>query len=88
MPKKKYNKLTYLNCSNTNPGTDIFQYWKNNFDFPRLHKLSLKYHRAPLGIVFSEKLFSTSGLVVDKKKKQIKPQQSKNCCVSQQHLNK
>lgn len=30
---------SYLNISNMNPNTDIFQYWKSNNDFLRLKKL-------------------------------------------------
>ncbi|XP_054261508.1 zinc finger BED domain-containing protein 4-like [Macrosteles quadrilineatus] len=52
------------------PEQNVCEYWTSvNATYPRLSKLSKKYLSAPPATVFSERLFSTSGIICDKKKK-------------------
>lgn len=56
------------------PSTNIFAYWKNQHAFPRLRQLARKYLCVPPSTVESERLFSTAGLVVDKKRSRLDPE--------------
>lgn len=59
------------------PSTDVFQYWKNHSNFPRLRQLSRKFLSIPPATVYSERLFSTAGLVVDRKRSRLDPDKVK-----------
>ena len=56
------------------PSADIFKFWKENLKYPNLRQLAKKYLITPPSTVFSERLFSTSGIIVDKKQSRLDPE--------------
>lgn len=54
----------------------IFEYWDISSSF-RLKQVAMKYLCIPPATVFSERLFSTAGLVCDKKRNRLDPERVK-----------
>lgn len=65
---------TYLKEPLQQPTADIFSYWKNNQTFPHLKKLAVKFLCVPPATVFSERLFSSAGIVCDQKRSRLDPE--------------
>ena len=64
----------YLNIS-VNLSSDPINWWKTNQnDFPRLAKLAKKYLSIPSTSVSSERIFSTAGNLITKKRTALKPE--------------
>lgn len=54
---------------------DVGKFWlSHSSSYPRLSVMALKYLSAPPATVFSERLFSTSGIICDKKRNRLDPQ--------------
>ncbi|KAJ8886274.1 hypothetical protein PR048_012483, partial [Dryococelus australis] len=64
---------TYVQEPFAPPDTNVLTYWKNKHNLPRLRRLARKHLITPAATVFSERLFSTAGLIVDKKRKHLDP---------------
>lgn len=60
-----------LSTSATNVGEFSL---RERLTFPRLSKLAFKHLSAPPATVFSERLFSTSDIICDKKRKRLNPE--------------
>lgn len=52
---------------------NVFHYWKMS-RFTRIKRLVPKYLGTPLSTVFSERLFSTAGIICDRKRSSMKPE--------------
>lgn len=63
----------YLNEPLLEPRINVLDYWKAELRFPRLKNLVPKYLSIPPSSVPSERLFSSSGLVCDKKRNRLNP---------------
>ena len=48
-----------------------YRYWKNKTNLPTLRKLAKYYLCIPPATIFSERLFSTTGLMFDKKRNRL-----------------
>ncbi|KAJ8888521.1 hypothetical protein PR048_008012, partial [Dryococelus australis] len=59
------------------PDTDVLTYWKNKQNLPRLRRQTRKHLITPAATVFSEQLFSTAGLLADKKRNCLDPDRVK-----------
>lgn len=67
------NELSsYLQEPRINPSKDILQYWKESH-FTSLKKIARKFLAIPPATVSSERMFSTSGLICDKKRSRLDP---------------
>lgn len=56
------------------PQDNVLQYWRNRKIFNRLRQLVPQYLSIPPATVSSERLFSTAGLICDKKRSRLDPQ--------------
>lgn len=65
----------YLSEPLANPDVNVGSFWKNErLTYPSLSSLAFKYLSAPPATVFSERLFSTSGIICDKKRNRLDPE--------------
>ena len=64
----------YLEDPVISPSADIFNFWNENQRFSNLKRLAKKYLSIPPSTVYSERLFSTAGLIVDKKRNRLDPE--------------
>ncbi|XP_068118237.1 zinc finger BED domain-containing protein 4-like [Hyperolius riggenbachi] len=71
-PEEEIN--AYLAEPLLQPSSDIFKYWKENKKYQNLRKLSKKFLITPPSTVISERLFSTSGNIVDRKRSRLDPE--------------
>jgi hypothetical protein len=78
-PEEEIN--AYLAETLLPPSADIFKYWKDNKKYQNLKKLSKKYLITPPSTVISERLFSTAGIIADKKTRYARPRASSNASV-------
>lgn len=68
---------SYLQEPLLSPDTDVLIYWKMNQKHPRLKKLAKKFLGIPPATVFSERLFSTAGIICDSKRSRLDPERVK-----------
>lgn len=60
------------------PECQVGEYWRGKaMQYKRLSSLAKKYLSAPPATVFSERLFSTSGIICDRKRNRLDPQRVK-----------
>lgn len=71
-PEEEIN--AYLAETLLPPSADIFKYWKDNKKYQNLKKLSKKFLITPPSTVISERLFSTAGIIADKKRSRLDPE--------------
>lgn len=71
-PEEEIN--AYLAETLLPPSADIFKYWKDNKECQNLKKLSKKFLITPPSTVISERLFSTAGIIADKKQSTLDPE--------------
>lgn len=62
--------VAYLQEPRINPSNDILDHWKES-RFLNLKQIARKYLATPSATVSSERLFSTSGLICDKKRSRL-----------------
>ena len=68
--KKEVNH--YLDSHQSDPELTILQWWKKNeMIYPRLSKLAKKYLAIPANSVPSERVFSLTGALVNKKRNRM-----------------
>lgn len=65
---------TYLQDPVLRPDSNVLQYWRDNKKYPHLRGLSKKFLCIPPATVHSERLFSSAGQIVDKKRSRLDPQ--------------
>lgn len=73
-PSVEEEMETYLQDPVLQPTSDVLQYWRENVKYPRLRNLSKKFLCIPPATVHSERLFSTAGQIVDRKRSRLDPQ--------------
>lgn len=64
----------YLKDDLSPPLSSALDYRKTNLKFSKLKKLAIKYLCIPPATVFSERLFSTAGLICDRKRSRLDPE--------------
>lgn len=67
----------YFNEPLQPPSTKVLQYWNLHIQYEKLRLLAKKYLCVPPATVFSERLFSTAGLICDKKRNRLDPERVK-----------
>lgn len=68
---------SYLNEPLQPPSTKVLDYWNLHIQYDKLRLLAKKYLCLPPTTVFSERLFSTAGLICDKKRNRLDPDRVK-----------
>lgn len=77
---------TYLQEPIAPPDTDVLKFWASKQNLPRLKILAKKHLITPAATVFSERLFSTAGLIADKKRNRLDPERVKMLVFLQKNL--
>lgn len=77
---------TYLQEPVAPPDTDVLKFWARKQNLPRLKILAKKHLITPAATVFSERLFSTAGLIADKKRNRLDPERVKMLVFLQKNL--
>lgn len=65
---------TYLNEPLISADQNIFEYWKSKVVLPSLQKLAKRFLCLPPATVHSERLFSTAGVIADKRRNRLDPE--------------
>lgn len=68
---------SYLQEPLLSASSSVLSFWKTKQEFPRLRTLARKYLSIPAATVCSERLFSTAGLITDKKRNRLDPDRVK-----------